>query len=89
MLDERKPTILVATDFTPGSRPAFDHALALAKEVHGRLLLVHATRPLGAPGLELTRPDTTKLENETAEPVPAVVGSATSGRMGPGTLNSP
>jgi nucleotide-binding universal stress UspA family protein len=66
------PVILVATDFTPSSRPAFDHGLALAKELGGRLLLVHAMRPLGAPGLELTRPDTTKVENETAEPVPAV-----------------
>ena len=72
MLDERKPTILVATDFTPASRPAFEHGLALAMQAGGRLLLVHATRPLGAPGLELTRPDTTKLENETAEPVPAM-----------------
>lgn len=66
------PVILVATDFTPGSRGAFDKGLELAKEVKGRLALVHAVRPLGAPGLELTRPDTTKAENETAEPVPAV-----------------
>lgn len=66
------PTVLVATDFTPASRPAFDHGLALAKDLGGRLLLVHAVRPLGAPGLEVTRPDTTKAENETAEPVPAV-----------------
>ena len=67
-----KPTVLVATDFSPTSRPAFDHGLALAKELGGRLLLVHAVRPLGAPGLEVTRPDTTKAENETAEPVPEV-----------------
>lgn len=67
-----KPTVLVATDFTPASRGAFDQGLALAKELDGRLLLVHALRPLGAPGLELTRPDTTKEENETADPVPRV-----------------
>ncbi len=72
MLDPSKPTVLVATDFTPASRGAFDQGLALAKELHGNLLLVHAIRPLGAPGLELTRPDTTNEENETAEPVPAV-----------------
>ncbi len=72
MPDQAKPTVLVATDFTPASRGAFDHGLALAKELGGRLLLVHALRPLGAPGLEITRPDTTKVENETAEPTPAV-----------------
>lgn len=72
MLGSARPTILVATDFTPSSRGAFDEGVRLAKELEGRLLLVHAVRPLGAPGLELTRPDTTKEENETAEPVPAV-----------------
>jgi nucleotide-binding universal stress UspA family protein len=72
MLGTARPTVLVATDFTPSSRGAFDEGVRLAKELEGRLLLVHAVRPLGAPGLELTRPDTTKEENETAEPVPAV-----------------
>jgi nucleotide-binding universal stress UspA family protein len=67
-----QPVILVATDFSPASRAAFDKGIELAKEVRGRVLLVHALRPLGAPGLELTRPDTTKLENETAEPVPSM-----------------
>lgn len=71
MLGSARPTVLVATDFTPASRPAFDEGVRLAKELQGHLLLVHAVRPLGAPGLELTRPDTTKEENETAEPVPA------------------
>ncbi|HUR25266.1 MAG TPA: universal stress protein [Candidatus Thermoplasmatota archaeon] len=62
------PTILVATDFTPASRAAFDSGVKMAKEEGGRLVLVHALRPLGAPGLELTRPDTTRFENETAAP---------------------
>lgn len=72
MLGSARPTILVATDFTPASRGAFDEGVRLAKDLQGRLLLVHAVRPLGAPGLELTRPDTTSEENETAAPTPEV-----------------
>ncbi|HJQ92830.1 MAG TPA: universal stress protein [Candidatus Thermoplasmatota archaeon] len=68
MRDRSPPTILVATDFTPASRAAFDSGVRMAKEEGGRLVLVHAVRPLGAPGLELTRPDTTRFENETAAP---------------------
>src|SRR5688500_1197700 len=68
MRDRSPPTILVATDFTPASRAAFDSGVRMAKEQGGRLVLVHAVRPLGAPGLELTRPDTTRFENETAAP---------------------
>jgi nucleotide-binding universal stress UspA family protein len=68
MRDHSPPTILVATDFSPASRAAFDSGLRMAKEQGGRLVLVHAVRPLGAPGLELTRPDTTRFENETARP---------------------
>lgn len=68
MRDRSPPTILVATDFTPASRAAFDSGIRMAKEEGGRLVLVHAVRPLGAPGLELTRPDTTRFENETAAP---------------------
>ncbi|MEK6975830.1 MAG: universal stress protein [Candidatus Thermoplasmatota archaeon] len=67
-----KPTVVIATDFAPSSRAAFDLGVSLAKELGGRVLLVHAVRSLGAPGLELTRPDTTKEENETAEPTPTV-----------------
>lgn len=68
MRDRSPPTILVATDFSPASRAAFDSGVKMAKEEGGRLVLVHAVRPLGAPGLELTRPDTTRFENETAAP---------------------
>ena len=68
MHDRSQPTILVATDFTPASRAAFDSGIQMAKEEGGRLVLVHALRPLGAPGLELTRPDTSRFENETAAP---------------------
>ena len=70
--DAGVPTILVGTDFSPASRPAFDSGLEMARELGGRVVLVHAIRPLGAPGLELTRPDTTTVENETAEPQPDV-----------------
>lgn len=62
------PAIVVAADFTSSSRAALDSGIRMAKEQGGRLVLVHAVRPLGAPGLELTRPDANKLENETAEP---------------------
>ena len=68
MTEPSPPTIVVATDFTSSSRAALDSGIQMAKEQGGRLVLVHAVRPLGAPGLELTRPDTSKLENETAEP---------------------
>jgi nucleotide-binding universal stress UspA family protein len=79
MRDRSPPTILVATDFSPASRAAFESGVRMAKEEGGRLVLVHAVRPLGAPGLELTRPDTTRFENETARPndvlgVPAARG---------------
>lgn len=67
MRDHRSPTILVATDLTPASRAAFDSGVQMAKEQGGRIVLVHVVRPLGAPGLELTRPDTTTFENETAQ----------------------
>lgn len=66
------PTILIGTDFSPASRAAFDEGLEMARGMGGRVVLVHAVRPLGAPGLELTRPDTTTEENETAEPTPDV-----------------
>jgi nucleotide-binding universal stress UspA family protein len=66
--DRSPPTIVVATDFTSSSRAALDSGIRMAKEQGGRLVLVHAVRPLGAPGLELTRPDAAKIENETAEP---------------------
>lgn len=67
------PTIIVGTDLTPASRLAFESGVRMAKEEGGRLVLVHAVRPLGAPGLELSRPDTTTFENETAGPAAAPV----------------
>jgi nucleotide-binding universal stress UspA family protein len=66
------PTIVVATDFSPASRAAFDAGVEMARGINGRLVLVHAVRPVSAPGLELTRPDTTTVENETAAPLPDV-----------------
>lgn len=66
------PTIVIGTDFSPGSRAAFDSGIEMARGLGGRVVLVHAIRPLGAPGLELTRPDTTTEENETADPTPDV-----------------
>ena len=66
------PTIVIGTDFSPGSRAAFDSGVEMARELGGRVVLVHAIRPLAAPGLELTRPDTTTEENETAAPTPDV-----------------
>ena len=36
-----KGTILHPTDFSPSSRPAFNHALALAREQGAELVLVH------------------------------------------------
>ena len=36
-----KGTILHPTDFSPASRPAFNHALALAREQRAELWLVH------------------------------------------------
>ena len=67
-----KPTVVIATDFTPSSRPAFDQGISLAKDLEGRILLVHAIKPLGAPGLEPSHPETSPAENETAEPTPQV-----------------
>ena len=75
--DRSPPTIVVGTDFTPASRAAFESGVRMAKEEGGRLVLVHAVRPLGAPGLELTRPDTTAFENETA--APATLGAPGAG----------
>lgn len=69
---DASPTIVVGTDFSPGSRAAFESGLTMARDLGARLVLVHAVRPLGAPGLELTRPDRTTEENETADPTPDV-----------------
>lgn len=72
MMHSSKPTVVIATDFTPSSRAAFDQGVALAKELGGRILLVHALKPLGAPGLEPSHPETSPTENETAEATPQV-----------------
>lgn len=71
-MNSDQPAIVVGTDFSPASRAAFDSGLEMARELNGRLVLVHAVRPVSAPGLELTRPDTTTVENETAAPLPDV-----------------
>ena len=45
--------ILFGTDFSPASRPAFRQAVALARQSHGRLLVVHVMPsgwPLGTEG---------------------------------------
>ena len=45
--------ILVATDFSPASRPAFRTALDLARAQRGRLAIVHvlpSVAPMGAEG---------------------------------------
>lgn len=72
MMHSSKPTVVIATDFTPASRAAFDQGVTLAKELEGRILLVHALKPLGAPGLEPSHPETSPAENETAEPTAQV-----------------
>ena len=38
-------TILYATDFSEAARPAFAVACVLAKEAHGRLVILHVERP--------------------------------------------
>lgn len=43
--------ILVATDFSPASAPAFERALALAHELGARLLVVHAYQDRSLPEL--------------------------------------
>ncbi len=43
--------ILVATDFSPASAPAFERALSLAKETHAELLVAHAYQERALPQL--------------------------------------
>ena len=41
--------ILVATDFSPASMPAFEQAVGLAKDSGAELLITHAFRDMGPP----------------------------------------
>jgi universal stress protein A len=44
--------ILVATDFSPASRKAFEHALALARAAPGQLLVAHVLPSVGPIAVE-------------------------------------
>ncbi|MEA3189996.1 MAG: hypothetical protein QOD77_578 [Thermoplasmata archaeon] len=67
MLDPDRATILVGVDFTQASEAAVDRAIEMARKRHAQLRLVHALKPLGAPGLEPSNPSPLKYNNETAE----------------------
>lgn len=67
MLDPDRATIVVGVDFTAASEAAVERAIELARKRGAQLRLVHALKPLGAPGLEPSFPSPLKYNNETAE----------------------
>ncbi|HUR61329.1 MAG TPA: universal stress protein [Candidatus Thermoplasmatota archaeon] len=64
---QRIPTIVLGVDFSPASRRACDTAIRMAKEWGADVLLVHALKPLGAPGLDLMHPQYDAERNESTD----------------------
>jgi nucleotide-binding universal stress UspA family protein len=65
-MDDR-PVIVLGVDFSPASERARDTAIRTAKEWGAKVLLVHALRPLGSPGLDLSHPQYDPERNESAD----------------------
>lgn len=61
------PTIVLGVDFSPASQRACDTAIRMAKEWGADVLLVHALKPLGSPGLDLMHPQYDPERNESAD----------------------
>lgn len=61
------PTIVLGVDFSPASERARDAAIKMAKQWGAHVLLVHALRPLGSPGLDLGHPQYDPERNESAD----------------------
>lgn len=59
--------MLLGTDFSAVSAPAFDEALRICLRDGSPLVIVHALQPLGAPGLRLSEPTTHASTNEGAD----------------------
>ncbi|HEX2066613.1 MAG TPA: universal stress protein [Candidatus Thermoplasmatota archaeon] len=66
-MDKERPTIVLGVDFSPASERARDTAIRLAKEWDAQVLLVHALKPLGSPGLDLSHPQYDPERNESAD----------------------
>jgi nucleotide-binding universal stress UspA family protein len=63
-------TLVLGIDFSPASERALDHAIRTAREMGAHLILVHALRPLGAPGLDLQHPAFDPERNESSDALP-------------------
>jgi nucleotide-binding universal stress UspA family protein len=66
-MDEDRPIIVLGVDFSPASERARDSAVRMAKEWNAEILLVHALKPLGSPGLDLSHPQYDPERNESAD----------------------
>jgi nucleotide-binding universal stress UspA family protein len=64
---EARPRLVLGVDFSPASERARDAAIRLAKEWGAHVVLVHALRPLGSPGLDLGHPQYDPERNESAD----------------------
>ena len=64
--------LVIGIDFSPASELALDHAIRTAKQLRAHLILVHALKPHGAPGLDLQHPAFDPERNESADPVLSV-----------------
>ena len=60
-------TIVVGVDFSPSSERALQTGVRMAREWNAKLLLVHALKPLGSPGLDLSHPQYDPERNESAD----------------------
>jgi nucleotide-binding universal stress UspA family protein len=60
-------TIVLGVDFSPASERACETAIRMAKEWGAEVLLVHALKPLGSPGLDLSHPQYDPERNESAD----------------------
>jgi nucleotide-binding universal stress UspA family protein len=66
-MDSERPKIVLGVDFSPASERARDTAIRMAKEWGAEVILVHALKPLGSPGLDLSHPQYDPERNESAD----------------------
>jgi nucleotide-binding universal stress UspA family protein len=64
---DQPAAIVVGVDFSPASERALDAAIQAAKDWKVGVALVHAIKPLGAPGLDLQHPQFDPPRNESAD----------------------
>jgi nucleotide-binding universal stress UspA family protein len=63
----REATVVLGVDFSSANERALDAAIKAAKDWKAKVILVHAMKPLAAPGLDLSHPAFDPVRNEAAD----------------------